>query len=621
MTSRINYSVSLQASLAIAGQGLTAGQLVITNGSAWLLATTANLAANPGNQLCVALDTSPAGGPFRALWIGAVPDDVARLGAAAESFVGNDGSGNMQRQGSASGAVGYCDASGLITFLGAFLASQIGSTGITSLTGPVTANGPGAAATSVSVNASAALTGTLAVANGGTGLATPGSSGDYLTSTGGAWASTPFGPSSLPTITITGAVAGAASGGTIATTYSGALPQSLGGTGQALASSIPVAGDVIGTAGANTVVAITGSGSVVPVAAQTILWPATAAFPTLTQDTRASDTACSDIVIAPQPGFASATGTHKTGGNFVVSLAAPSNSGTGSPLFIVKQHNTAYLGVGPGGAGDGSAYTSLFFGAAAIAAPTTSNHSFLGNGTDCYFNAPIGSIYLTIGNSTHAIQIDGNSIQLTPAGGSQAGFGGGAGVVTLANAGTAPTSNPSGGIIAYGAAGALTVRGSGGAITTASATGQGTVGTQTNQAGSIARGVVSTPGGSVAAATIAAIALATHHSAQLTVSITGRCTANAGTPGMSKDDTFAVVGMFAVHNASGTPAATTGAGAFPLPIAAGSDASMGYSQVNFVYSANTITIQVQPGFNSTSGGILANVGPIDWQCDVYGNVN
>lgn len=53
--------------------------------------------------------------------------------------------------------------------------------------------------------------------------------------------------------------------------------------------------------------------------------------------------------------------------------------------------------------------------------------------------------------------------------GAGAGLGGGDVVITLANATTAPTSNPSGGGILYCQSGALKYRGSSGTVTTIAA--------------------------------------------------------------------------------------------------------------------------------------------------------
>lgn len=80
------------------------------------------------------------------------------------------------------------------------------------------------------------------------------------------------------------------------------------------------------------------------------------------------------------------------------------------------------------------------------------------------------------GTSTYAgVQVEGLAI------GSSGSFGTGSGnVISLANATTAPTTNPSGGGVAYAEDGALKWRGSGGAVSTVGAVGSGTVSTQNN---------------------------------------------------------------------------------------------------------------------------------------------
>jgi hypothetical protein len=72
-----------------------------------------------------------------------------------------------------------------------------------------------------------------------------------------------------------------------------------------------------------------------------------------------------------------------------------------------------------------------------------------------------GSIYLVHGTSTGSGKQGGVNI-----GGQTADFGGGGGVIRIANCTTAPTTNPSLGGILYAEAGALKWRGSSGTVTT-----------------------------------------------------------------------------------------------------------------------------------------------------------
>ena len=133
-----------------------------------------------------------------------------------------------------------------------------------------------------------------------------------------------------------------------------------------------------------------------------IYFPASQASPQLYQLTAASDVATNNLTIAPQAPFATATGANRQGGNLVVSLAAPTNSGTGSPLFIVQQHGVNYLAVSPGAATDGSSFTAIYLGATPIGSPSGTNQSILGNGTDVYLNAPTGVINLSVANTIYA---------------------------------------------------------------------------------------------------------------------------------------------------------------------------------------------------------------------------
>jgi hypothetical protein len=110
------------------------------------------------------------------------------------------------------------------------------------------------------------------------------------------------------------------------------------------------------------------------------------ASPTIQQTAATSDVACADLIIASQAAFATATGANRVGGNVVIALPAPTNSGTTSPAVKVKEGATSYAAFGH--YQPGTAYGCYWGGSAT---PSISNFAFLGDGsTIAYFNAPSG---------------------------------------------------------------------------------------------------------------------------------------------------------------------------------------------------------------------------------------
>lgn len=116
----------------------------------------------------------------------------------------------------------------------------------------------------------------------------------------------------------------------------------------------------------------------------------------LTQHAQTGDVATFDLILNPQASFASATGTNRTGGNLVVSLPAPTNSGTTPSAVKVKQSSSTYIQLGPYSVG--SAYGAYWAG---TATPTLTNFAFLGDGaTFSYLNAATGgTISLSFGGA------------------------------------------------------------------------------------------------------------------------------------------------------------------------------------------------------------------------------
>ncbi len=183
--------------------------------------------------------------------------------------------------------------------------------------------------------------------------------------------------------------------------------------------------------------------------------------------TGASGAAGASIGITPQA--PNATG-NSSGGNIKLNLSAPSNSGSEASIALYRGAS-AVSHWGP----YSSAFTAMWFG---TATPSTTNYSFLGanDGSATYLNVPnsTGTLTFAFGGSAAGTWTSSSGLELfgTP------GWGGGQGVLAIANATTAPTSNPSGGGVAYASGGALAWRGSGGWTTEVAAAGTVTSNTQ-----------------------------------------------------------------------------------------------------------------------------------------------
>ncbi len=214
------------------------------------------------------------------------------------------------------------------------------------------------------------------------------------------------------------------------------------------------------------------------------------------------------------------------------------------------------------------------------------------------------------------IEASTGNIQLLSQGGTKS-FGGGVGVVGIADATTAPAGNPSGGGVEYATGGAAEWRGSGGATTTMGAVGQGAVATQSVVVDHVVGGGCTLPGTSTPT-TIATLALAQHHSLDALVRVTGRCTADSTSPGMKADDTFSTAFYTVWKNRSGTPE-KVGHGHEISAVEEASDPSMAASSVSFVSLPGAIEIQVTPA--SSRWRDPSSICPIDWQVDVKPDIN
>ncbi|HVI40290.1 MAG TPA: right-handed parallel beta-helix repeat-containing protein, partial [Anaerovoracaceae bacterium] len=108
---------------------------------------------------------------------------------------------------------------------------------------------------------------------------------------------------------------------------------------------------------------------------------------------KTSDAACFDILFKPQKPFTSATGANRTGGNFVIDLAVPTNGGTTPPAFKIKEGGTHYISAG--NYNEGSGYGAYWGG---TQAPSLTNFAFLGDGlTTSYFNSAGSFLEISFG--------------------------------------------------------------------------------------------------------------------------------------------------------------------------------------------------------------------------------
>lgn len=122
------------------------------------------------------------------------------------------------------------------------------------------------------------------------------------------------------------------------------------------------------------------------------------------QDPATTDVATKDLTIQAQAPFASATGENRAPGHLVVNIpphAIPTTAYCGG--FSINYDGARIVAIGEYANG-GAAYGSIWFGGAAVA-PSNVNYSFLGNGTQSYFNATTEQIF-TIGGSSYPMSLN-----------------------------------------------------------------------------------------------------------------------------------------------------------------------------------------------------------------------
>ncbi len=285
---------------------------------------------------------------------------------------------------------------------------------------------------------------------------------------------------------------------------------------------VTVAGDLTQTGGVFKVVAISGA-SPIAVTPALFQWAVGTVSPGWQHLAQTSDAACTNIQIKPQAPFATATGTNRNPGGVTIDLAAPTNGGTTEGFVRITRAGTqlALLQADP-------SVTSIFGFYTGSAAPTSSNHTLLGNGNSTFVNAPTSDLHLQA-SGTDKIIVDASGVQLV---GVALAFGGGNGVVGVTNATTDPSTKPSGAGILWERhdGSALAHFGSGGAQCDVGPSGSGTVNTQAFVE-RLFKFVVSTPTttGTVTAGTIS---LASYRGKQISLEVFSQ-SRDTTTPGAS----------------------------------------------------------------------------------------
>jgi trimeric autotransporter adhesin len=180
--------------------------------------------------------------------------------------------------------------------------------------------------------------------------------------------------------------------------------------------------------------------------------------PGLSQATAGSGVTPVNLTLMPQaPNAGSATTASGTPGSLLVALSAPVSTGNEAYAQILRG-GTPVVSLG-GYFGGGSSLGAIYFaGNTPAAAPN--NYGFLGGAAYTILNAPAGgTLYGAIGNGllTTLTSGAGGAFALTAGlnlsvNAVAGSYGGGIGVLALANATTQPSTAPSGGVIAYSTA-------------------------------------------------------------------------------------------------------------------------------------------------------------------------
>ena len=137
-----------------------------------------------------------------------------------------------------------------------------------------------------------------------------------------------------------------------------------------------------------------GAGGTVPLHVQMLQYDAGQVLPTISQARALSDVATTNMVLAPQSAYASATGSNRTPGSLVVSLAAPVSGGSHAGL-VVQESGTSFAQVAKAGT-----IAALWLGSYA-GSPSTTNYAVAVDGAGgTTLNSPASGSNLQLAGAT-----------------------------------------------------------------------------------------------------------------------------------------------------------------------------------------------------------------------------
>ena len=307
--------------------------------------------------------------------------------------------------------------------------------------------------------------------------ALPALSTGYLNYTGAAWTFTTPVTSIVAGTNIT--ISGSTGAVTINSTAGGSVTWANDLSGST--SSNQWVNSISGHAGGGGTVSVGGSTNT------NLVWLASQTAAGISQAAQTTDVVAQNFAITAQSAWTGAS-TNRVGANVVLTsgagattngtpgsvnctFGAPSGTGTEGYLTVVRNGvSLVRAGAQVGITGNGAIYLGNL-------TPSSSNYAIAGDGTA---NTNINGISaLSMGvNGSFSNGYYQTSTGITLFNGQTAQLGGGTGVLSLANASVAPSSNPASGGVIFESAGALTHRGSGGATEQPAAAGTGTINTQ-----------------------------------------------------------------------------------------------------------------------------------------------
>jgi hypothetical protein len=119
-----------------------------------------------------------------------------------------------------------------------------------------------------------------------------------------------------------------------------------------------------------------------------------------------SNVATKDLIIRGMAPFGSATGANRNPGNVAIDIPAKVGSPGHSGGFNIRYSGTNIITMGEYVDG-GTTYGAMWFGNAATA-PSSTNWSFLGDGSSTYFNAPSVNMYFGISGTYQMAYVNGS---------------------------------------------------------------------------------------------------------------------------------------------------------------------------------------------------------------------